>query len=103
MIRSTREPANRPGEALLAWLRSEFELSPAEDEMAQAAAECLAHVAALRELLAAGALLTVGSMGQPKAHPALAEIRNELTLFRGLMHDLNLPADAEPAALRAVR
>jgi hypothetical protein len=103
MTRPPRIPADSPGGALLAWLRAEFELSPAEDELARGAAGCLDHVAQLRELLEADGLIALGSKGQPRAHPALGEVRAELLLYTRLIHDLALPADAEPAALRMVQ
>lgn len=99
-----RRTVRGPGAALLEWFAAEFELSHLEQELADAAAASLNHVQELRRQLEADGPVVQGSKGQPRAHPALREIRAELETFRRLVRDLDLPAgDLEPDRLRAMR
>ncbi len=104
MTRTSPHRPDRPGAAFLEWLDAAFELDPVERVLATSAAAAIDHIIELRSRLSADGLVVAGSKGQPRAHPALAEIRAELETFRRLVADLALPTDAAPAAkLRAAR
>ena len=45
-------------------------------------------------------LTTAGSVGQPKAHPLLEEVRRHRVLLERLCGSLNLPAEDEEQGLR---
>jgi len=81
-------------------------LNADESELVTECCRLLDTVEQLQEVLTRDGLLTTGSVGQPRAHPALAELRGSRLLLGRLLSQLALPDPADgvmssPASARA--
>jgi P27 family predicted phage terminase small subunit len=84
------------------WKRvvGEWECSPTELELLAEACRTLDELDALRRAVAKQGATVAGSQGQPRAHPALAELRQARGELRRLFDALGIPqplAGAAPA------
>ena len=70
-----------------------YELRPDELSLLEAAARTEDTIGQLQAALEEADLMTVGSAGQPRANPLLAELRGERTILNKLLISLRLPAD----------
>jgi hypothetical protein len=78
-----------------------YELSPAEEATLARCCRTLDVLARLdAELLGADDLMVEGSMGQLKAHPALAAAADQQRLLDQMMRSLALPFPGEDAGRR---
>ena len=92
------------------WTRTvaTYALSPSERELLVEACRALDTCEALQAVVGAEGITTAGSKGQPRAHPALAELRQARLALARLLAHLALPDDsgsavASPASIRARR
>jgi hypothetical protein len=69
----------------------EWECSPAELELLAEACRTLDELDALRRAVAKEGATVAGSQGQPRAHPALAELRQGRGELRRLLDSLGIP------------
>lgn len=75
-----------------------WDLTVAEIELLAEACRCLDELDALRDLVAEDGLRVVGSTGQQRVHPALAQARQTRQLLGRLLAQLELP-DEEGSSL----
>jgi phage terminase small subunit len=82
------------------WKRvvGEWDCSPAEFELLAEACRTLDELDALRRAVAKQGATVAGSQGQPRAHPALAELRQGRGELRRLLEALGIPAPLAAAA-----
>jgi phage terminase small subunit len=87
-----------------AWLKSldqEFNFSPIEWKTALLAAEALDLIEQCGEQIRKDGLTTVDRFGQVKSHPLLTAVRDQKSVFRGLLKHLGLDnAEEQPTAKR---
>lgn len=101
----TEEPQNGPQErpapdgltdrAGAFWDRilAEYDLSEAEVELLVEACWTMTEVDHLRAALEVSGLTVAGSMGQPRVHPAVAEVRQHRLALARLLKQMALPDD----------
>jgi hypothetical protein len=90
-----------PGKALWAAVVGKYVLTAGELEVLRQAVRTADEVDRLeRAVRALPELTTVGSTGQPKAHPLLSEVRSHRQLLERLCGSLNLPDDDQAVGLR---
>lgn len=100
--RSVKAPPARSasrGEAFLACLTDDYELTAVERELALEAARTLDLVDALQQQVDSDGLVTAGSMGQQRANPLLGELRQARLVLARLLSGLALPEEERPAAV----
>lgn len=86
-------PRGLSDKALRLWkgVTTDFTLREDEYETLEHACREIDLIDALQARLDSDGVMTTGSMGQPVAHPLLAEIRQHRTALRGLMSALKIP------------
>jgi len=90
-----------PGQKLWKSVVSRYILTPAELTMLAEACRTADELTRLEQALRELPELTVpGSMGQPRPHPLLQEVRNHRLLLERLTSALNLPDDFQEVGLR---
>jgi hypothetical protein len=77
-----------------------YELFPAELETLRQACRTVDLLARMDEVLMVQDPVQEGGMGQPKAHPLLAQVADHRRLLGGLFRDLSLPMPDEDAGRR---
>ncbi|MGC9543604.1 hypothetical protein [Streptomyces sp. UG1] len=79
-----------PGRALWRAVTGDWELRPDELRVLEQACRTLDDEARLREELDQAAVMTAGSMGQPRVSPLFAEVRATRALLAKLLQQLGL-------------
>lgn len=91
-----------PGKRLWAAVAGLYVLTPAELAMLEQACRTADELDRLeRAVRALPDLVVTGSMGQPRMHPLLSELRAHRVLLERLTTALNLPDEWEESGLRA--
>jgi hypothetical protein len=88
------------GRALWRDVLADFELHAAELAALREACYVVDTLAAIEAELAGATLTVVGSTGQPRAHPLLAEARSQRRVLDQLLRALALPAPGEDVGHR---
>ena len=70
-----------------------YELSGSELELLVEACRLLDEVEALHDAIGAGGLTVAGAAGQPRIHPAVAEVRQHRLALGRVLAQLQLPDD----------
>lgn len=91
--RKPAAPADLGGRGRKFWCAAmaDFELSDVEVELLIECARLLDECESLREAVKADGVMTVGSTGQRRAHPALGELRQHRLALGRLLAQLALP------------
>jgi hypothetical protein len=90
-----------PGKALWAAVVGKYVLTAGELEVLRQAVRTADEVDRLeRAVRALPDFVTIGSTGQPRAHPLLSEVRAHRQLLERLCGSLNLPDDDQAVGLR---
>jgi hypothetical protein len=89
-----RQPSDldKSGKALWAAVTKLYDLEPHHGLALASACRCADMVARLEDLLS-GSLLVMGSVGQVRLDPAVAELRQHRLALSKLLTDLALPAE----------
>ena len=82
-----------PGRALWRAVHDAYELEPAEPALLLAACRTVDELDRLTTELATAPLTVVGSTGQPRANPLLAEVRQHRQILAVLLAQLEVPVD----------
>jgi len=83
------------GRALWSEVNREFGLNPAEQLMLTQLCRCADRIDAIEAELASAPLTVLGSVGQVKAHPLMAEWRAQARVAEALARSLALPMPHE--------
>lgn len=83
------------GEAFYAAAMAKYEFSPTETQLLIECARMLDNVDVLQAYVERDGEVTLGSAGQPRAHPALTELRGCRLALGRLLAQLDLPAEGE--------
>lgn len=110
MPASKRAPAGLGARGRAFWkaILETYELTPAETEVLAESCRLLDEIDRLQAAVADGGVVVPGSVGQPRVHPAVSELRSHRLALGRLLAQLDLP-DADgatlpsPASLRARR
>lgn len=102
-----KAPAGLGAKAAKFWTdtTSVYELSAHEALMLEGACRELDLIERLEQGLEGQDLVAVGSMGQPVAHPLLAEVRQHRAAFNSIVKQLRLPEveDEKPMSPRSMQ
>ena len=92
-----RAPAGlgRRGKALWKAVCADYELGYTETEHLTLTCRTLDRIEALQEALQGEPLAVVGSKGQPRPNPLLAELRAEVVIASRLLEKLGIPDDGD--------
>jgi len=85
------------GRRLWSTIMAAYTLSEVEDVLLRQAVRTADHVNDLDAILTAQGLLVDGRAGEPKAHPLLAEVRQQRLVLARLLSALRLPVDGSGA------
>ena len=98
----TRAPSGlgRSGRALWRQVNAEFGLAPHESAVLVQVCRLVDRLDQLEAELAGGPLTVLGSTGQPRAHPLLAEQRHQMRVLESLSRALSIPLPSEEVGRR---
>lgn len=86
---------------LRAVIAGEWEFRPDELPLLLEAGRVLDELAAMRQRVEDDGIMTLGSTGQQRAHPLLAEIRGSRQVLARLLSQLGIPDDEQPVGRTA--
>lgn len=95
--RKPRAPAGLGATGRRRWrsVTAEFELRGDECRLLEHACRTVDELATLQAALANAEPMSVGSMGQPRAHPLYAEIRAHRDMLRRLLAAIDVPDEGD--------